>query len=122
MVLVTESYVMKSVFTSRTALIRTTQKNFHVSGLVRIRTVVAQKSDIFVPTPPLHCQPGREATSLRPSQMDEMDDTFFGKMCYICMSEADIHGTLLFSRLNGKSVNNAGLNGVGYENNMKVGI
>ncbi len=38
------------------------------------------------------------------------------------MSEADIHGTLLFSRLNGKSVNNAGLNGVDYENNMKVGI
>ncbi len=38
------------------------------------------------------------------------------------MSEADIHGTLLFSRLNGKSVNNAGLNGVDHESIMRGGI
>ena len=45
----TESYVMKSVFTRRTILIRTTKSLFHVLGLIRISKVCAQKSDISVP-------------------------------------------------------------------------
>ena len=45
----TESYEMKSVFTRKTILIRTTKSMFRVLGLIRISKVCAQKSDISVP-------------------------------------------------------------------------